>query len=66
MRYRFIQVEKAHYPVELLCQIMAVARSGFYAWCRQPESARARENHWLGVQLRPIQCAFPGLVMLMV
>lgn len=52
MRYRFIQAEKAHYPVELLCRVMAVARSGFYAWCRQPESARARENHWLGVQLR--------------
>jgi putative transposase len=41
MRYRFIQAEKAHYPVGVLCQILAVARSGFYAWCRRPMSARA-------------------------
>jgi hypothetical protein len=32
MRYRFIQAEKAQYPVEVLCRMMAVARSGFYAW----------------------------------
>lgn len=44
MRYRFIQAEKAHYPVGLLCQLLAVARSGFYAWCRRPTSARATES----------------------
>ena len=33
MRYCFIQVEKATYPVEVLCRVLEVARSGFYAWC---------------------------------
>ena len=28
MRYRFIQAEKTHDPVGLLCQLLAVARSG--------------------------------------
>ena len=31
MRYRFIQAEKAAYPVEVLCRVLCVARSGFYA-----------------------------------
>ena len=29
MRYRFIQAEKAAYPVEVLCRVLDVARSGF-------------------------------------
>ena len=35
----------------MLCRVMAVARSGFYAWCRHPESARDRANHGLGAHL---------------
>jgi putative transposase len=38
----FIRVEKAHYPVTLLCRVLQVARSGFYAWLSRGESARAR------------------------
>lgn len=52
MRYRFIQAEKAHYPVSVLCQLLGVARSGFYAWGRRPTSARAQENQWLMTQIR--------------
>lgn len=60
MRYRFIQAEKAQYPVETLCRMMGVARSGFYAWCRQPNSARERENPWLGRHLRACYHEFQG------
>jgi putative transposase len=60
MRYRFIQAEKAQYPVEMLCRVMGVARSGFYAWSRQPDSARERENQWLGGQLRACYHEFHG------
>jgi putative transposase len=47
MRYRFIQAEKAAYPVEVLCRVLTVARSGYYAWCRRPIGARAQQNQWL-------------------
>ncbi len=60
MRYGFIQAEKAQYPVEMLCRVMAVARSGFYAWRRHPESARDRANHWLGAHLRACYQEFRG------
>ena len=38
MRYRFIQAEKASYPVEVLCRVLTVARSGLL--CLVPASAR--------------------------
>jgi transposase InsO family protein len=52
MRYSFIQAEKARYPVAVLCRVMAVTRSGFYAWCRHPLSRRAQENQAGLVQIR--------------
>jgi putative transposase len=52
MRYAFIQAEKAQYPVEVLCRVMAVARSGFYAWCQRPRSRRAQENQAVLAQIR--------------
>lgn len=29
MRYRFIEAEKATYPIEMLCRVLTVARSGY-------------------------------------
>ncbi len=52
MRYRFIQVEKASYPVEVLCRVLTVARSGYYAWCRRPIGMRAQQNQWLVLHIR--------------
>ena len=44
MKFAWTQAEK-HYSVRKLCQ-WAVTPSGFYAWCKRPESARAtRERH---------------------
>ena len=60
MRYRFIQAEKASYPVEVLCRVLAVARSGFYAWGRRPLGTRAQENQWLLTQIRTCYQAARG------
>jgi len=40
VRYEFIRAEKARYPVSLLCRVLRVARSGFYAWLSGGESKR--------------------------
>ncbi len=50
-RYRFIDAEKAAYPVALLCRVLAVARSGYYAWHRRGPSARAQVDAALTAQL---------------
>ncbi len=41
MRFRFIDAEKAHYPVSTLCRVLQVSRSGFYDWrMRAPDRQR--------------------------
>ena len=52
MRYRFIAVEKAFYPVTVLCRVLQVARSGFYAWLHRPPSSRDKANTRLQVAIR--------------
>lgn len=41
MRFAFIEAEKARYPVTVLCRVMAVSTSGYYAWRNRRPSARA-------------------------
>ena len=54
MRYEFVKAEKAIYPVSVLCHVLRVSRSGFYAWVQRGESKRSRENRSL---LKEIQAA---------
>jgi len=47
MRYAFIAKHRDAFPVGLMCQVLAVGKSGFYAWLKRPESPRTRENQRL-------------------
>jgi putative transposase len=49
VKFAWIQAEKAHYPVRKLCAWLSVTPSGFYAWCKRPESARAKRDRHLKV-----------------
>lgn len=57
MRFQFIDAQKALYPILVLCRVMQVGRSGFYAWRRRPASARACADQALEIQ---IDHAFQG------
>lgn len=41
--YRLIHAEKATYPIVLLCRVLKVARSSYYAWCEGDAARRARQ-----------------------
>lgn len=51
MRFRFINAEKATFPVRMLCRVLAVSPSGFYAWKDRGPSARAKADARLAVEI---------------
>ena len=57
MRYRFVAAERASYPVRLLCRVVGVAASGFYAWLRRGPSRRRADDQRL---IARIEAAFTG------
>lgn len=47
MRFDFILVEKANYPVAALCRNLEVTRQGFYAYVKRRPSQRAEQDQRL-------------------
>jgi putative transposase len=56
-RYRFIAAEKASYPITLLCRVLQVSRSGWYAWRARIQSARTRGDAALCERIQAIHTA---------
>ena len=54
MRYRAILAGPIALAIGRRCELLGVARSGYYAWCRRPTSRRAAENALLVEALREI------------
>ena len=50
--FELVQAEKAHFPIAVLCSVLSVSRSGFYAWQQRPEPARARADAALLLDIR--------------
>ncbi len=54
MKYAVIRDYRAVHAVGLMCRVLRVSRSGFYAWCQRRPSARARTDQRLRVEIRAI------------
>jgi putative transposase len=59
-RYRFVDVEKANYPICTLCRVLEVSRAGYYAWAGREPSVRARDDAVLTEQIGKIHEASRG------
>lgn len=54
MRYQFIKQYQGQFTLAALCRVMQVARSGYYAWCKRPLSAREQANEQLTQQIHTV------------
>jgi transposase InsO family protein len=54
MKYQFIAEHQGEYPVTLMCQVLEVSVSGYYAWCKRPVSAHQREDAKLSAEIQTI------------
>ena len=52
--FRLIDAERASYPVAMLCRMLGVSKSGYYAWRSRPPSRRSQENNALTEKIREI------------
>jgi putative transposase len=51
-RFRFVEREKASYPVRILCRALGVSPSGYYAWRSRGPSARQLADAGLAAEIR--------------
>jgi putative transposase len=52
MKYEFMAAHGEEYSVTLMCHVLGVGRSGYYAWCGRKPSQRELENKALVQQIR--------------
>lgn len=52
MKFRFIQRHAEQYRIKMMCLVLGVSRSGYYAWRRRQPSARERANRLLSALIR--------------
>ena len=54
MKYAFIKANQQEFSVKLMCEILEVRRSCFYAWCQKKPTPRCLENEILAEQIKLI------------
>lgn len=59
-RHRFINAEKAAYPITMLCRLTDVSRAGYYAWVHRDPSQRVREDAALSEAIHAIHTTSRG------
>jgi len=60
VRFAFIAAEKACYPVALMCRVLKVSRSGYYALCQRPPAAHTLKDQSLALEVAAIHAESRG------
>jgi transposase InsO family protein len=58
--FRFIDAQKADFPVAFACRVLGVSRSGYYQWLKEPTSNRCRSDEQLATTIRDIHAEHKG------
>jgi len=59
--FRFIEQEKAHFPVATMCRVLTVSASGYWAWRRRGESSRAGRDRELAQRIKTFHSESHGI-----
>lgn len=51
MKFGFVAKHRGAWPVNLMCEVLGVSRSGFYAWLTRPRSQRSVDDEVLGARV---------------
>jgi putative transposase len=54
MKYQFIEEHRQEYAITLMCRVLEVSVSGFYAWLKRPPSQHSREDARLAEQVKAV------------
>lgn len=54
MKYQFISDHREEFEITVMCRVLTVSRSGYYAWRNRPSSARKMADQELSQQIKEI------------
>ena len=52
MKFGFMAKHRGAWPVAMMCEVLGVSRSGFYAWLLRPPSQRCRDDEEMAPHVR--------------
>jgi len=58
--YAFIHDHVADFPIQVMCEVLGVSRSGYYDWASRAESARSVEDRVVAAEIRTAHEASRG------
>lgn len=61
MKFAYIRDHRRVYDIGAMCAVFGVTASGYYAWIKRPESARAVRNRALAEQVRAVHHEVNGV-----
>jgi transposase InsO family protein len=60
MKYQFIEQHKHEFPIIVMCNVLGISESGFYAWRKRPACQRTREDAQLTQEIRHVFVTHQG------
>jgi putative transposase len=61
VKYQCVAAHRREYAVAMMCRLLRIKPSGFYAWLRRPPSRRSLENSRLKKHITAIHAESDGV-----
>src|SRR5258708_1347858 len=61
MKYQFIEQYQQEFPVVVMCRVLGVSESGYYAWRKRPQSRHKQEDARLTTHIQDVFVSFRGV-----